>query len=110
MFSRFLYKNKLQLQLGIQQFGYRAVDMSVTHKNTQDVSSIVKKNPFCIDCMFYVPMEHSPLYPNSACRYYQSLHPALMVRSKPDLCGEQGKHFQPRIKPCKCSHPSSVSP
>jgi hypothetical protein len=53
--------------------------------------------PYCIDCRFYIPMEHSPLFPNSACKYLPKLKPCTTMRSKNDLCGIEGKHYYPRF-------------
>jgi hypothetical protein len=58
--------------------------------------------PFCLDCRFYIPMEHSPLFPNSACKYFPKLKPCTTVRADEKLCGKEGNHFFPRINACKC--------
>jgi hypothetical protein len=58
--------------------------------------------PFCIDCRFYLPMEHSPMYPNSACKHFPQLKLCTVARSDSKLCGKEGVHYVPRIQPCKC--------
>ena len=58
--------------------------------------------PFCMDCRYYIPMEHSPLFPNSACKYFPQLKPCTAVRANENLCGKEGVHYFPRINPCKC--------
>jgi hypothetical protein len=64
---------------------------------TQPISS-----PYCMDCRFYVPMEHSPLFPNSACKYLPQMKPCTTMRSKTDLCGKEGSYYVPRFNSCKC--------
>jgi len=58
-------------------------------------------SPFCLDCRFYIPMEHSPLYPNSACKYFPLLKPCTSVRADEKLCGKEGKYYFPRINLCE---------
>ena len=53
-------------------------------------------HPFCMDCMHYVPMEHSSLFPNSGCSLFKPLKPCLNTRSDNELCGVEGKYFQKR--------------
>ena len=53
-------------------------------------------HPFCIDCMHFVPVEHSPLFPNSGCSLFKPLKPCLNTRSDKELCGVEGKYFQKR--------------
>ena len=69
------------------------------HSHTKvDVPQKKTPNHLCIDCVNYIPMEHSPMYPNSACSFYKPLQTVIVARSKPDLCGREGKHFSSRIK------------
>jgi len=58
--------------------------------------------PYCLDCRYYIPMEHSPLFPNSACKYFPQLRPCTSSRADENLCGKEGIHYFPRINPCKC--------
>ena len=53
--------------------------------------------PLCMDCKYYIPMEHSPLFPNSACQYGGKLIPCTKARSNTQLCGIEGKHFKSRF-------------
>jgi hypothetical protein len=55
--------------------------------------------PLCIDCRFYLPMEHSPFYPNSACKFSKPTKTCIAVRSSynPKDCGADGLHFLPRV-------------
>jgi hypothetical protein len=46
-------------------------------------------------------MEHSPLYPNSACKYFPLLKPCISVRADEKLCGKEGKYYFPRINLCE---------
>jgi hypothetical protein len=57
--------------------------------------------PYCMDCRFYIPMEHSPLFPNSACKYSPHIKPCTTMRSKSELCGKEGKYYFPRINSCE---------
>ena len=57
--------------------------------------------PFCLDCLYYIPMEHSPLFPNSACKYNPQLKPCTSVRSDEKSCGKEGKFYVPRFIACK---------
>ena len=52
--------------------------------------------PFCMDCIHFVPMEHSSLFPNSGCSLFKPLKPCLNTRSDKELCGMEGKYFQKR--------------
>lgn len=53
-------------------------------------------HPFCMDCIHYVPIEHSSLFHNSGCSLFKPLKPCLNVRSDKELCGVEGKYFQKR--------------
>ena len=53
-------------------------------------------HPFCMDCIHYVPVEHSSLFPNSGCSLFKPLKPCLNTRSDKELCGVEGKYFQKR--------------
>lgn len=53
-------------------------------------------HPFCMDCIHFVPVEHSSLFPNSGCGLFKPLKPCLNVRSDKELCGVEGKYFQKR--------------
>ena len=70
-------------------------------KITTQPQNIKKYYPFCLDCLYYIPMEHSPLFPNSACKYLPQLKPCTTVRSDEKSCGKEGKFYIPRIKACK---------
>jgi hypothetical protein len=53
-------------------------------------------HPFCMDCIHFVPVEHSSLFPNSGCSLFKPLKPCLNTRSDKELCGVEGKYFQKR--------------
>ena len=53
--------------------------------------------PYCINCRFYIPIEHSPIFLNSTCDLFKPLRPCSELRSNPDLCGANGKKFQARL-------------
>jgi len=73
---------------------------------TPDTPSI-PSFPLCIDCRFYLPMEHSPFYPNSACKYYtKPSKTCISSRADSRLCGPEGQKFLPRI----LFHPQSKNP
>lgn len=73
-------------------------------KDTKNPSEIyphrqAMHTPFCIDCRFYIPMEHSNIFPNSACDLYKPLKACTYIRSQRDLCGPEGIHFIRKL-PC----------
>ena len=53
-------------------------------------------HPFCMDCIHFVPVEHSSLFPNSGCSLFKPLKPCLNTRSDKELCGVEGNYFQKR--------------
>ena len=75
--------------------------VSSTHSQEKSTSSTFF--PLCIDCKYYVPMEHSPLYPNSACNFTKPIQMCIVARSKDILCGKSGKNFSHRNVPISTS-------
>jgi hypothetical protein len=83
-------------------------DSNGNSNNQTKTKNSIKSYPFCIDCLYYVPMEHSPLFPNSGCRYFQpSMKICTSARSDEKMCGKEGRLFTPRnsgICPCDYLH------
>ena len=49
--------------------------------------------PYCLDCKFYIPMEHSSIFPNSGCDLFKPLKSCTYTRTDSKLCGPEGKYF-----------------
>jgi hypothetical protein len=64
-----------------------------------EIAVSTSRFPFCIDCQFYLPMEHSPFYPNSACKFTKPSKTCISARSSYNSkdCGTDGQHFLPRV-------------
>jgi len=49
--------------------------------------------PFCMNCLHYVPIEHSSLL-HSGCGLFKPLKRCVDVRHDKALCAKEGKYFQ----------------